>query len=340
MRQFKMLVLTDHSGHSMENALYDFAKEMTQHPYCAKMDVATRGNPQNDSFFKDFSTDKLIVRPVNRGFKFKEDGQTFEQNKKKASVKNYDVVWLRMPPPLPKDFLKFLSDTFPDQLFINNPYGIWETGSKQFLLSFPDLCPPMKICASIDDILSFKQQFPIVLKPLREYGGKGIAKIDGKRAWLGKEEMPLEQFIKQIEGNNIEYLAVKYLKNVSKGDKRLVVIDGKIMGASLRLPPEDSWICNVAMGGSSNFADADTDEERMVKRLHPALAERGILMYGIDTLVNDEGQRVLSEINTTSIGGLPQIARQTGKPLLEEASQLIWNYIAKKTKTQNVAGNE
>ena len=55
-------------------------------------------------------------------------------------------------------------------------------------------------------------------------------------------------------------------------------------------------------------------------------------MYGIDTLVNDEGKRVLSEINTTSIGGLQSIAKLKGKPVLDETSNLLWNYIDKKKR--------
>jgi len=52
-------------------------------------------------------------------------------------------------------------------------------------------------------------------------------------------------------------------------------------------------------------------------------------MYGVDTLVNDEGKRVLSEINTTSIGGLPQIEAMTGQPVVEKAAGLIWDYFLK-----------
>lgn len=328
-----MLALTDHSGHSAENSLYAFAKVLSNHPMCAQMDVATRGNPYNDPFFKAKLPARIQARPVNRNFKFRDDGHAYEQRKKIVSLHDYDVIWLRLPPPIPESFLNFLATAFPKQLFINDPRGIWETGSKGFLTAFPELCAPMEICTSVEDIQRARDKYPIVLKPMRAYGGQGIVRIDGDKAWVGKEEMPLSSFLAQLDGQEINYLAVKFLKNVDQGDKRLVVVNGKIMGASLRLPPKDSWICNVAMGGSSNQAEADADEQQIVKRLHPVLRKKGILMYGIDTLVGDDGRRLLSEINTTSIGGLPQIAQQNGKPLVEEASELIWNYIAKKSKT-------
>ena len=98
------------------------------------------------------------------------------------------------------------------------------------------------------------------------------------------------------------------------------------MGASLRLPAKESWLCNVAMGGTSNFSEADEDELEIVRRVNPILSKMGIVMYGLDTLVDDDGKRVLSEINTTSIGGLPQIAKMTQQPLVEKAIDLIWAY--------------
>ena len=125
---------------------------------------------------------------------------------------------------------------------------------------------------------------------------------------------------------------VKYLKNVTQGDKRIIVVNGKIMGASLRLPPEGSWICNASMGGSSYAAEVDKDEENIISVINPVLSKMGIVMYGIDTLVNDERRRVLSEINTTSIGGLPQIAGFRKKPVVEEAIDLIWKYFLKHTE--------
>ena len=111
------------------------------------------------------------------------------------------------------------------------------------------------------------------------------------------------------------------------------------MGASLRLPKEGSWICNVAMGGKDQFAEVDQDEKKIVEGINPTLSKMGIVMYGIDTLVDDNGKRILSEINTTSIGGLPQIAEQTGRPLVKKAVVLIWQYITEKTIEKDVVTN-
>jgi glutathione synthase len=322
----KLLILTDHTNHSSENSLYPLAKAMRQHPKCTSVEVATRGLAVNDDFFKKHHSGKIFVSDVTDDFTFTPSGKYFSDGLRKADFKDYDAVWLRMPPPLSKDFLNFLN-TFSQQIIINNPDGIWQTGSKRFLLNFPTLCPTMQVCDSIESIIQFKNRFPIVLKPFREYGGKGIVRIDGDQVWEGKTETTFNTFIDKIKNTNFEYLGVKFLKNVTKGDKRVIVVGGKILGASLRLPAKDSWICNVAMGGNSNHAIADEEEIAIVKKINPTLQKMGIVMYGVDTLVNDDGQRILSELNTTSIGGLPQIAALMKEPLVEEAVELIWEYI-------------
>ena len=125
---------------------------------------------------------------------------------------------------------------------------------------------------------------------------------------------------------------MKYLKNVKQGDKRIVVVNGQILGASLRLPADNSWLCNVAMGGSSNITQVEKEEEEIIRIINPTLSDKGIVMYGVDTLVGDDGKRVLSEINTTSIGGLPQIAAMNNLPLLERAIDLIWEFYNDKKK--------
>jgi len=336
MQKYKMLVLTDHSKHSKENSLYSLVSSMSHHQRCTQIDVATRGDQINDLFFRERILKSLFVVKGDDGFVFHEDGRVFKKHLRRESLKTYDVIWLRMPPPLSKDFLSFLKKQFPHILFINDPDGIYKTGSKEFLINFPKLCPPMKICRSIEDIITFKNRFPIVLKPFRDYGGKGIIRIDGDRVWEGNKECTFTELVDKLSLSEVEYFGVKFLKNVSKGDKRIIVVNGKIMGASLRLPAKDSWICNVAMGGSSNHSEVDPEEVKIVESIDPRLSEMGIVMYGIDTLMGDDGFRVLSEINTTSIGGLPQIGQMTGRPVLKEAVNLIWNYVHKKISKEDV----
>jgi len=236
---------------------------------------------------------------------------------------------MRLPRPIAPSFFDFLSASFSPKYIINRPSGMLEVGSKKFLLQVKNICPPMKWCTSMEEITDFAKRFPIVLKPLENYGGKGIVKIEDGIVYVNKEHMSLNNYMPflQKELENGGYLAMKFLKNVHQGDKRIIVVNGQILGASLRLPPPDSWMCNVAQGGSSHLSKADADEQHIIDTIKPILKQKGVVMYGVDTLVNDDGKRVLSEVNTLSIGGLPQAEAQSGIPIVQQAVNLIFEHI-------------
>ena len=330
MEKFRILVLTDHTNHSGLNSLYKLVQELNNHPKCAFIDVATRGTALNDPFFKKQLTDALYVSRVNQKFIFQSDGGSFKRALRRESIRDYDVVWLRLPPPIKLKFAQYLMTQFPQKLWINEPVGIVKTGSKKFLLNFPDLCPAMKVCATIDDIEAFKSNHPIVLKPLYEYGGKGIIRIDGNLVWEGNQETNWQALRQKLIKEPFEYLAVEYLTQVNQGDKRIIVVNGQVVGTSLRLPLEGSWICNASMGGRSELSEPDQTELAILKRIDQVLSKLGIVMYGIDTLMGNDGKRVLSEINTTSIGGLTPISDLTNQPVIKTTVGLLSNYIIKK----------
>lgn len=332
---YRVLILTDHTNHSKENSLYDLVVKMVAHSKTKSVSIASRGNAINSDFFNCKFNAKLYATNANENFKYDEFSNPLTQHLELCNLNSFDLVWLRMPPPLSEEFLNHISSVFHDKCIINNPKGINITGSKAYLMNFPEVCPPMKICTNLEDIISYKNQFPIVLKPFREYGGRGIVRIENDEVWEGKDIITFEEFANRYENEKIEYLAVKFLKNVNQGDKRIVVVNGQIIGASLRLPPTDSWLCNVAMGGSSTVSDVDNEEKTIIKLIDPYLSKLGIVMYGVDTLVDDNGKRVLSEINTTSIGGLPQMAAFKQQPLVEKTIDEIWNYFEKYSQTKN-----
>jgi glutathione synthase len=324
MQQYKLLVFTDHTNHTAENSLYPLLKKTRLNTLCARVDVVSKGNDVNNSFFLDYEPSQIWATSVTDSFEFSQTGFWFKKDIRQVNITDYDFIWLRMRPPLSKQFLKFLAKVAPNQVIVNNPESIYITGSKEFLVNFPQICPPMKICRTVEDIIEFKNQYPIVLKPFREYGGKGIVRIDGEKVWEENDETTFDLFLDKLKKEKtIDYLGVKFLKNVSQGDKRIVVVDGKILGAALRLPAKDAWLCNVSMGGMAYTATVDEEEIHIVNTINPVLSKMGIVMYGVDTLVDDDGKRVLSEINTTSIGGLPQISRMLNQPLEAEAVDLI-----------------
>ena len=323
----KALILTDHSSHSSENSIYALTTELINHTAVEKVYVASRKSTQNNHFFQRNKTYEIWGKEIVSSFDYSEYDHPLESGLCILNISELDFIWLRLPPPLSAEFCQFIAEEFSDKVIVNNPLAIHETGSKEFLLKFQDVCAPMKICRSFEDIIECKLLYPVVLKPLREYGGKGILKIEGERVFMKDQVIHINEFQKIYAENPIEYLAVKFLKNVGQGDKRIVVIDGEIMGASLRLPPPDSWICNVSMGGSSRAAEVTEEEIHIIHRINAPLKSRGIIMYGADTLVGDDGKRVLSEINTTSIGGIAQIEQQKNLPVVRIGVDRIVKYV-------------
>lgn len=310
MTPLTFLVLTDHSGHSDQNSVYSLVNTLMADARCKHVDIASRGHADNQSFFKGGGA-RVQGFQVSQNISYQQEGRQFVTSLAPLDPADYDVIWLRLPHPVPQSFFDAMTDL--PALVVNNPAGIVMTGDKSFLLSFPELTPPVKLVHSITEIRDFAQQFPLVLKPLRAYGGKGIVRVD-------------------TPDDNIDidlhepYLAMKFLKNVSAGDKRILVVNGKILAASLRVPPPGEWLCNVARGGKSVGTGVDPEEEAMIAALAPEILQRGICFAGVDTLTNDDGKRVLSEINTLSIGGFPQAQRQTGRPILQQTIDELFNY--------------
>lgn len=321
MSKLNLLVLTDPRGHSAENALYGILPVMAAHPDCGRLDVASRALPANAGFF-GLKTGDLFASRVGEDFKFTPEARFLHDNLRAVRLAEYDAIWLRLPPPLSPDFLRWLPTVFAGRI-INDPGGILAAGGKDFLLHFPDISPRMQLVRSLTDVEAMRARGPFVLKPLGGYGGRGIVRVDGDQVWRGPKRMSYADFIQSLGTEALEYLGVEFLRHVGEGDKRVVVIDGEIMGASLRLPAAGSWLCNVAAGGSSNPAAVDEDERRIVARVDPEMRRRGIVMYGIDTLVGNDGRRVLSELNLTSVGGLPQIERQSGRPVVARGVELL-----------------
>lgn len=332
MKKYKVLCLTDHSGHSAENSVYALLRGFVNHPFTGEVLVASRGNPENQAFFEDGTSQEIKVKRIKPDFEFEATGTFFSTDTESVTLRNFDIIFMRLPRPVSDNFLSNLKTNNPHCIIINDPEGIIKTSSKAFLLKFPELCPPITLCHSVDEILELASNEPIVLKPLREYGGKGIIKVDGEKVNDGEKNYEAKEFLSQLS-ETIEQegmLAMKYLKNVDQGDKRLIVVNGNILAASLRLPAQDSWLCNVAQGGTSVPGTPDEDEIEIVRKIAPELRKEGILIFGADTLVGDDGKRVLSEINTLSIGGFPQSQLQTGRPIIKQTIELIYDYVSKR----------
>ncbi len=337
MNAYNILVLTDFSSHNPGNAIYPLLPALLADPRCASMDVASRHLDENTGFFYNHRSSELQAAPVGSTFSWHNNGKCYTERLRPVNLKDYDVIFIRLPHPTSTLFWDFLKEVFPPQQIVNQPSGIQKCGDKTFLFEVQEWCPPMRLCLNLEDVQSFLQQFPIVLKPLRGFRGKGILRLDETWIWQGDQRIPFKEWAKLLNPEQFPMLGMQYLRKIQEGgDKRILVCNGKIIGGYIRMPSRGSWLANIAQGGGARDAEIEPEEEAMVKAIDPLLKEKGVVIYGLDTLLDDEGVRKLSEINVQSVGGLEKIQRFSSKAIAVEVSTHLWNYIDQEIYAPNI----
>jgi glutathione synthase len=325
--KLNMLVVTDHSTHAESNSVYQLSRALRHDPRCGNVWVCSRGLVENELFFSGQPGAVIYATPVNDHFEFDVTGSFFHQSIFQLDRNHIDAILVRMPQPVDPVFLFSLEAIVPPSKIINSPEGIVETATKAFLLQVSYLCPAPVLCNNLQEALTLSKQQEIVLKPLYSYGGRGIVRLSTEYCWSANDRQPLDKLSSFLSDSHFPMVAMKFLKNVTQGDKRTIVANWQILGSALRLPAEGSWMCNVAQGGHAVLSEPDEEERIIGDILTPMLHRKGVVIFGFDTLVDDDGRRVLSEINTLSIGGLVPLQEISGKPILKKAATLLWDYI-------------
>lgn len=322
-----ILILTEHRSHTRHNSLYKIAVAIWQHPAVENVFVASRNDTNNADFFAGQSTASLRGILVDETFGFPADG-FFETRSQEISLTDIDALFLRIPHPINLTFFDMISDRFSHIPIINHPKGVLTTGNKAFLLTLdPTYTAPMALCETWEEVVEFSNQYDCVLKPVQSYGGRGIFRIVGNEVNDGDKSISFETLAQLVKASKQPFLAMQYLRNISQGDQRIVVVNGEILTTSLRIPSEGGWLANVAQGGHSMPTVIDDRAKAMVSYLSPILKANGIFYYGLDTITNDDGIRIISEINTLSIGGIAPVEEDTNQPLSARFAQLFIKYI-------------
>jgi glutathione synthase len=115
----------------------------------------------------------------------------------------------------------------------------------------------------------------------------------------------------------------QYRPQVRAGDKRIILVDGEVVGAVNRVPPADETRSNLHVGGVARATDLTARDREICARLGPELKRRGLLFTGIDVI-----GPYLTEINVTSPTGIRQVKEFGGADI----AALIWDAIEKKAK--------
>jgi glutathione synthase len=238
-----------------------------------------------------------------------------------------DVVLMRQDPPFDMAYITathLLEHVHPRTLVVNDPAEVRNAPEKLFVTHFPDLMPPTLITSDAAEIAAFRRVHrDIIIKPLFGNGGAGVFHI-------GPEDENLNALLEMFTQRSREpIIAQRYLPEVRAGDKRIILIDGEVGGALLRVPAAGEARANLHVGGTARAATLTPREREICARLGPELRARGLIFVGIDVIGD-----FLTEINVTSPTGLQEIGRNDGVDLAGR----IWDAIERRVGARRAQG--
>ena len=237
--------------------------------------------------------------------------------KQRVDLSDYDVVLMRQDPPFDMGYITathMLDHIHPRTLVVNDPTEVRNAPEKLFVLNYRQFMPPTLITRDVSELAAFRMEHEdIIIKPLYGNGGAGVFRIKGTDQNFSSL---LEIFAQTY--HNEPYIAQKYLPDVRKGDKRIILVDGKFAGAINRVPAAHESRSNMHVGGRPEPATLTRREREICEAMGPDLKKRGLIFVGIDVIGD-----YITEINVTSPTGIREVKRFGGADI----AALIWDAI-------------
>jgi glutathione synthase len=175
------------------------------------------------------------------------------------------------------------------------------------------LMPPSLISSDREEIRAFRAEHKdIVLKPLYGNGGAGVFRLKPEDENLNALLEMFTQFYRE------PVVVQRYVPDVRKGDKRIILVDGKAIGAINRVPAPGEARSNMHVGGRAEPVDMSPRDREICDAIGPQLKARGLIFAGIDVIGD-----FLTEINVTSPTGIQELKRFGGA----DGAALIWDAI-------------
>ena len=215
---------------------------------------------------------------------------------------DFDVILMRKDPPFDMKFffathLLSLVDA-KRSLVVNHPLGLREANEKLYVLNFPEVIPETLVSGDSGQLRSFMEELggEMVIKPLDGCGGSGVFH-------LHRKDRNLNALLETATVNGTKLImAQRYLPEVRRGDKRIIVLNGEPIGAVLRVPREDENRSNIHVGGKCMKAAVTARDREICRVLAPHMAKLGLYFVGLDVIGG-----YLTEVNVTSPTGVQEI---------------------------------
>jgi glutathione synthase len=232
-----------------------------------------------------------------------------------------DVVLMRQDPPFDMAYITathLLEHIHPQTLVVNDPLEVRNAPEKLFVTHFKGIMPPTLIASDREAIAAFRAEHQdIVLKPLFGNGGADVFHV-------GPLDENFNALLETFTRLYREPIVVqRYLPEVRAGDKRIILVDGKAMGAVSRIPKEGEARANLHVGARAVKAQLTERDREICAAIGPVLKQRGLVFVGIDVIGG-----MLTEINVTSPTGIQEINRFDGTRIESD----IWDAIERRYK--------
>lgn len=214
-----------------------------------------------------------------------------------------DVVFMRTDPPvtIPYLYVTHILDLINTEktLVVNDPRGLQAANEKLYALNFVDVMPETIVSSEAAVIRDFvKQQQAGVLKPLGGKAGEGILFLE----WGDRNLNSLIEI--STKWGREPVMIQSYLPAAKEGDKRIILLNGEVIGTVNRIPTGSEFRGNMAVGGRVAKTDITSADRKICEAVASKLREDGLYFVGLDVIGG-----YLTEVNVTSPTGIREIDR-------------------------------
>ena len=261
---------------------------------------------------KDLSVINSKVMALGFFIKFDYSKKKFFKilKKQKLNLTKCKFILIRQDPPFNLEYISatYILDTIKDKVkILNNPTSIRNVSEKLHSVKYQKYMPSTIFTQNINEIKKFFKVYKkVILKPIHSYSGNDIHLLNKFNSKL------INQFIKKHD----YIMCQKFLAKISKGDKRVFLINGKVCGAISRVPKQDSFLSNMSKGAKPINTKLTVEEIKISKLIAKDLKKENIFFAGIDFI----DQKLNGDINVTSPTGLKTLFDLSGVNL----AKIFW----------------
>jgi glutathione synthase len=227
-----------------------------------------------------------------------------------------DAVFIRKDPPFDSQYLYatlLLERLRGRTTVVNDPRGLRDANEKLYALHFARHMPKTMVASDRDRLLAFVDSIggTGVIKPLDGAGGSGVM-------LLAREDKNARAIIETLtHDGRIAAMVQEYLPAVRKGDKRVILLDGEVLGAINRVPRADDLRSNIHVGGKVEQIQVTPEERAIITDIAPRLRADGLFFVGLDFIGGK-----MTEVNVTSPTGIQELGRHMDRDVAEDV--IVW----------------